>query len=313
MMATGVQLGLGCAPIANLFTDVTEDDAHLTIGAALDSGIRFFDTAPHYGAGLSESRVGAALRGVPRENFTLATKVGRLIVDASGEPVRVGGSGHATVADLSYDGVQRSLEGSLKRLGVDRVDLLYLHDPDPDDVDVALHGAFAALLDLRQQGVVSEIGVAMNHCEPLARFSAESDPDVVMVAGRLSLLEPSAISGLLPVARRNNVDVVAAGVFQSGILADPRPGARCNYQPASEAVLARAQDLDDICRRYGADVAAAALQYPARFAGVTRVVAGLRSESEVAAAVRRWNTRLPDALWRELAAAGVVMESEEER
>lgn len=306
-----VELGLGCAPIANLFTEVSEEDAHSTVRAALDAGIRFLDTAPHYGAGLSEARLGAVLNGVPRAEFSVATKVGRRIVDGHGEPVPAAGTGTATVSDLSYDGVKRSLEGSLERLGLDRVDLLYLHDPD--DIDKALRGAFAALLDLRQQGVVTAIGVAMNHWEPLARFVAEGDPDVVMVAGRLTLLDPSSIVGLLPVARNNGVDVVAAGVFQTGILADPRPGAYCNYKPASDAVLKRAQHLETICHGHGIDLATAAMQYAGRFEGVSRVVVGLRSEAEVAAAAQRWDASLPDALWRDLAAAGVAMENEERR
>jgi D-threo-aldose 1-dehydrogenase len=174
--------GLGCAPIGDLFTSVSESDADDTVAAALAHGIRFFDTAPHYGAGLSERRLGNALRGVERETVSIATKVGRQIVDANGDVVTSGGVGVRSVADLTGDGVLRSLEASLTRLGLDRIDVLYLHDPD--DVDLALESAIPAMIGLRGEGVVRSIGVGMNYSAPLARFAAEADVDLVMVAGR---------------------------------------------------------------------------------------------------------------------------------
>lgn len=291
-------VGLGCAPIGDLFTAVSEADADETVATALASGIRFFDTAPHYGAGLSERRLGSALEGVDRDSVAIATKVGRQIVDAHGDVVPPGGVGVRTIGDLSGDGVLRSLESSLARLGVDRIDVLYLHDPD--DVDLALRTAIPAMLRLRAEGVVRAIGVGMNFSAPLARFAAESDVDLVMVAGRYTLLDRSAAEDLLPAAASHGVDVIAAGVFNTGILADPADDARYDYRPARPDELARARAMQQQCTDHGVRLAAAAIGFPLRHPAITGVVVGARTADEVRQFAADATAVVPAALWHEL-------------
>lgn len=293
-----VGIGLGCAPIGDLFTSVTEDDANQTVAESLTSGIRFFDTAPHYGGGLSERRLGSALRGVDRDSVSIATKVGRQLVDASGDIVPPGGLGVRTVGDLSRDGVLRSLESSLVRLGVDRVDVLYLHDVE--NVDVALETAIPTMLRLRDEGVVRSIGVGMNYSAPLTRFAAEADVDLVMVAGRYTLLDRSAADDLLPVAAANNVDVIAAGVFNTGILADPTDGAMYDYRPATADELARARALQRRCDGHGVRLATAAVHFPLRHPAVAGVVVGARTAGEVRQFAADAIAEIPTELWDEL-------------
>jgi D-threo-aldose 1-dehydrogenase len=290
--------GLGCAPIGDLFTSVTEADAEATVATSLASGIRFFDTAPHYGAGLSERRLGRALRGVDRDSVSIATKVGRQIVAADGAVVPQGGVGVRTVMDPSADGVIRSLESSLARLGLDRIDVLYLHDPE--DVDAALESAIPAMLRLRDEGVVRSIGVGMNHSAPLARFAAEADVDLVMVAGRYTLLDRSANDDLLPVAAANGVDVIAAGVFNTGILADPSDDAKYDYRPATADELARARALQRDCTEHGVRLTTAAIRFPLRHPAVTGVVVGARTADEVRQLAADAAAVIPAELWTEL-------------
>ena len=290
-------LGLGCAPIGNLYTAVGDDDAVATVRAALDHGIRFFDTAPNYGAGESERRLGAALAGVDRDTVTLATKVGRMIVDADGTEVPAGGSGAGLVSDIGYDAVWRSVEGSLKRLRTDRIDLLHLHDPE--DVDAALSGAMRAMVELRDQGVVRALGVGMVRTAPLTRFAAEAPVDVIMEAGRLTLLDRTALDDLLPAAAAHGVGILAAGVYNSGVLADPRGAAYFDYYPAPPSTVATALRLEEACLAAGASLADAAVQYPFRH-DVEGVIVGARTPSEVVAFAAGASTRIPDVLWSEL-------------
>lgn len=292
--------GLGCAPIGNLYRAVADEDADATVGVALEHGIRFFDTAPHYGAGASEQRLGRALRGVDRDSVSIATKVGRRIVGADGEPVATGGIGVDTVGDLSADGVLRSVEGSLDRLGTDRIDLLYLHDPA--DVDEALAGALPALRRLRDEGVVRAIGVGMVWPEPLTRFVREAEVDVVMIAGRVTLLDRTAEAELLPAAVENGVGVIAAGVYNSGILADPDGSPYFDYRPASPELRERALRLQAVCRAHGVELAHAAARYPLQREPVDAVVVGARTPAEVAAFAAAEHADLPAGLWAELEA-----------
>lgn len=292
--------GLGCAPIGNLYRAVAEDASEATVAAALGHGIRFFDTAPHYGAGVSEERLGRALRGVDRDTVAIATKVGRRIVDADGDTVATGETGVGTVGDLSGDGVLRSVEGSLRRLGTDRIDLLYLHDPA--DIDEALRGAVPALVRLREEGVVRAIGAGMVWPEPLTRLVREAELDVVMIAGRVTLLDRTAESGLLPAAEERGVGVIAAGVFNSGILADPEGSPYFDYKEASPELRSRALRLRDACRAHGVTLADAAARYPLRKPGVEAVVIGARTPAEVAAFAAAETAAIPDDLWAELEA-----------
>ncbi|MGF0115208.1 aldo/keto reductase [Promicromonospora sp. Marseille-Q5078] len=295
--------GLGCAPIGNLFTPVAEGDAEATVRRALERGVRFFDTAPHYGEGVSELRLGAALAGVDRGSVVIATKVGRTIVDAAGAPVPTGGTGGpggTTVGDLSRDGVLRSLEGSLARLSTDRVDLLYLHDPA--DVDEALRGALPALLDLRDQGVVRAVGVGMGRNAPVARLVREAAGalDVVMPAGRVTLLDRTALDDLLPAARERGVGVIGAGVYNSGVLADPVRAPFFDYRPASAEQVDRARRMAAACDAAGVDLPTAAARYPLRVPGVEAVVVGARTPAEVDVFVDAADAPVPDHLWTEL-------------
>lgn len=292
--------GLGCAPLGGMYTLPSEADADGAVTAALASGIRFFDTAPHYGSGLSERRLGDALRGVERDTFSIATKVGRQVIDADGEVVAPGSVGVSTRMDPSRDGVLRSLESSLARLGVDRVDVLYLHDPE--DVDVALRATIPAMRQLRDEGTVRFIGVGMNFTAPLTRFAAEADIDLVMIAGRYTLLDRSAADDLLPVAAAHDVDVVAAGVFNTGILADPSDDAKYDYRPASAAMIARARTLQARCVTRGVALSAAAIGFPLQHPSVSGVVVGARTAAEVEDFARDARVDIPTELWAELAA-----------
>lgn len=295
--------GLGCAPIGNLFTPVAESDAEATVHRALARGLRFFDTAPHYGEGVSELRLGAALAGVDRDSVVIATKVGRTIVDADGAPVPAGGTGGPdgrTVGDLSRDGVLRSLEGSLARLRTDRVDLLYLHDPA--DVGAALDGALPAMLELRDQGVVRAVGVGMGRTAPVARLVRESAGalDVVMPAGRLTLLDRTALDDLLPATRERGVGVIGAGVYNSGVLADPVAAPFFDYHPASPDQVDRAVRMAAACAAAGVALPTAAVRYPLRVDGVQAVVVGARTPAEVDAFADAATAVVPESLWAEL-------------
>lgn len=298
---TSPLFGLGCAPIGNLYTEVADDDATATVAAALDRGIRFFDTAPHYGAGVSEIRLGRALRGVDRASVAIATKVGRRIVAADGRTVPTGGTGTGTVGDLSADGVLRSLEGSLMRLGTDRIDLLYLHDPE--DIDEALRTAVPALQRLRDEGVVRAIGAGMVRAGDLARLVREADLDVAMIAGRLTPLDRTGEEELLPAARARGTGIVAAGVFNSGILADPVAAPYFDYKPAGPALRARAERMAELCREHGVELAHAAARYPLRLDPVEAVVVGARTPTEVDGFVAAERAPIPESLWAELDAA----------
>jgi D-threo-aldose 1-dehydrogenase len=307
--AVGVtQLALGCASIGNLYRPVTDEAAFATVEAAWDSGIRTFDTAPHYGLGLSERRLGAALRGRPRNTYTVSTKVGRLLM-----PNPEGGSGddlahgfavpatHRRVWDFTTDGVLRSLEASLDRLGLDRIDIALLHDPD-DHAEQALREAYPALERLRAEGVVGAIGVGTNQSALPARFLHETDIDVVLLAGRYTLLEQDGLADLLPAATARGRSVIIGGVFNSGLLTAPRPGATYDYAAAPQAMLDRALRLLAVTERHVVPLRAAALRFPFGHPAVASVLTGARSPDEVRDTVEQLRRPIPDALWDELRA-----------
>jgi D-threo-aldose 1-dehydrogenase len=303
------RFALGCAPLAGLYAPVAEEQARATLDAAWEHGVRAFDTAPHYGAGVSERRVGAALRGRPRGEFVLSTKVGRLLVPGRAQPGMFAGEPPLErVFDFSRDGVLRSLEASLERLGLDRVDVVHVHVPD-DHLDRAIAEALPALVALRAEGTIGAVGAGMNSGAPLARIVREADVDCVLVAGRYTLLDQSAGEELLPLCRERGVAVIAAGVFNGGILTDPRPGAYYDYEPAPAATLERARAIADVCARHGATLADAALAFPLRHPAVTCLLVGARSPQEVSSDVAGLARPVPDALWEELAAARLLPEA----
>ncbi|MFF3411102.1 aldo/keto reductase [Streptomyces sp. NPDC002742] len=303
-------LSFGAAGIGNLFTEVTDEQAYEAVDAAWTSGIRYFDTAPHYGLGLSERRLGAALRDRPRAEYTVSTKVGRLLepVDTGGDDLADGfavPATHRRVWDFSADGVRRSLDASLERLGLDRVDIVYLHDPD-DHAEQAFREGYPALEKLRSQGVVGAIGAGMNQTDMLTRFVRETDVDVVLCAGRYTLLDHGALTGLLPAAQDRGTSVVIGGAFNSGLLADPRPGATYDYSVASGESLDRALRLKAIAGRHGTTLRAAALAFPAAHPAVASVLAGARSAAEVRDCAQQFATLVPRGFWRELHTEGLL-------
>jgi D-threo-aldose 1-dehydrogenase len=299
------RLVLGTAPIGGLFEPVSDDDADATLGAAWAAGIRAFDTAPHYGVGLAERRLGSFLASRPRSSFVVSTKVGRLLVPSSGPVEGVEGfygtPGRSRVWDFSADGVRRSLAASLERLGLDRVDLVLIHDPDePAHARQALDSGYLALAELRSAGVIGAIGIGMNSPEVPCWFVERADLDCVLIAGRYSLLDTSAGLELLPLCAERGVAVLAGGVFNSGILADPAPGASYDYRPAPADLVARAQRIRAVCDRYGLPIGAVALAFVLRNPAVTAALVGARTAAEIAEDAGYLDRPVPDELFAEL-------------
>jgi D-threo-aldose 1-dehydrogenase len=295
------RLGFGGAPIGGLFAPVADDDAIGAIDAAWDAGVRIFDTAPLYGTGSSERLLGRALAGRAREQFQLSTKVGRLVIDGTDGVVAENfvEQGRRIRWDFSADGVRRSIEASLRRLGVDRLDTVFVHDPD-DFEHEAVEGAFPALMRLRDEGVVGAIGVGMNQWQMPLRFVQQFPLDVVLLAGRWTLLDRTG-APLMDECERRGVRVFIGGALNSGVLAAPSESATFDYQPVTTDVLARARHLESQCRSAGVPLIAAALQFGLRHPAVEAVLVGMRSRAEVSAAVANVSLPIPDALWPTLA------------
>jgi D-threo-aldose 1-dehydrogenase len=308
------ELSLGCAQLGNLYRAISDEQATGTVSAAWDAGIRYFDTAPHYGLGLSERRLGAVLAARPRDAYLVSTKVGRRL-----EPVAAGHARddqgfdvpatHRRVWDFSRDGVFRSLAESLVRLELDRVDIVYLHDPDEHYHEV-LATAYPALEELRSQGVVRAIGAGMNQSSMLADFVRHTDMDLLMLAGRYTLLEQPALDDLLPLCEQRGVGVVAAGVFNSGLLADATPpsGARYNYAEAPPGLVQRARRIGEVCTRHGSSLPEAALAFPLAHPAVRSVCVGARSATQIERNAALSRAQPPVELWSELKADGLLRE-----
>ncbi|MEU5367244.1 aldo/keto reductase [Streptomyces sp. NPDC005925] len=306
------RLGFGGGALGNLYTPLTDEQAYAAVDAAWRQGVRYFDTAPHYGIGLSERRVGAALAGRPRSEYTVGTKVGRRL-----EPADGGAAGddlahgfavpatHRRVWDFTADGIRRTLEASLERLGLDRVDVVHLHDPD-DHAEEAFRDGYPALERLRSEGVVGAIGVGMNQTAMLTRFVHDTDVDVVLCANRYTLLDQSALTDLLPSARRRGVSVLVGGAFNSGLLADPRPGATYDYAAAPQAVLERALRLKEAADRHGTTLRACALAFCAAHPAVAGVLVGVRSAAEADDCAEQFRAPVPAALWAQLREEGLL-------
>jgi D-threo-aldose 1-dehydrogenase len=305
---TVTRVGLGTAPLGGLYSGVDEGTALETVRRAFDAGVRFFDTAPLYGHGLAEQRVGRALSERPRDELVLATKVGRLLrSDAPPDDSQLSGGFDRwpaappvnPVFDFGYDGVMRSVEESLERLGLDRVDVLHIHDPDEHEQD-ALDGAYRALARLRSEGVIAAVGAGMNQAEMLVRFARAADFDCFLVAGRYTLLDQSALRELFPLCLESGIAIVLGGVYNSGILADPRPGATFDYSPAPPELVERAQRLDAVCRRHGVPLKAAALQFAAAHPAVTVLLLGTRDPHELDESLSLLDAPVPSELWDDL-------------
>ena len=307
------ELGFGGGPLGGLFTPLDDDTAAAALAAAWDCGIRYFDTSPHYGIGQSERRIGSFLRGKPRAEFTLSTKVGRLLIpqEAAGrmdESFQVPAT-HRRVWDFSRDGVLRSFEDSLARLDTDRIDVLFLHDAE-DHFEAALRDGYPALAELRAQHAVGAIGAGMYDTAKLTRLVQEADVDVVMLAGRYTLLNHSAVGDLLPACAERGVSVLAVSVFNSGILATPRPaaGATFDYEPAAPELLRRAHRIADVCEAHGVTLPQAAMAFPLLHPVVAGIVIGMRSAEEAQRNAEAFRAEVPAGLWADLRSEGLLDE-----
>lgn len=295
-------LGLGTAPLGGWPTAVSEAEGIETIERSWELGLRYFDTAPFYGYGQSERWVGRVLRNKPREDFALSTKVGRLLVPTDQHPGFYQGDHTETaVFDFSYEGVKKSFEESLERMGIDRVDVVLIHDPDVEGrVDEALDGAYRAVDELRSQGVISAVGAGMNHSEPLVHMAKRVEFDCVLLAGRYTLLEQGALDGLLPLAVEREFSVVVGGAFNSGVLIDPSPGTTYDYAPAPVPIIERARRIHEVCQRHGVSPKAAALQFPLAHPAVATVVIGARSPEQIEENSDLMRVEIPPEFWVEL-------------
>ena len=308
------QLALGTAPLGNLLAEIPEDQAEAAFAAALDAGLNYIDTAPFYGYGLAEERVGRALQGRNRSDYVVSTKVGRLIRpgERSGAEVFDGGKsfylakpGMMTQRDYSYDGVMTSLDESLARLGTDYVDLLHIHDPD-DHFDEAVKGAYPALAKLREEGVIKGVSAGMNQWEMLSNFMDHGHWDAFLLAGRYTLLDQTGLPELLPKCVDAGTAIIAGGVYNSGLLADPRPGITYNYMPVTEDILAQALRIKAVCTAHDVPLKAAAIQFPLAHPAVPTILTGVRSAAEFAENLELFETDIPDALWGDLRAEGLL-------
>jgi D-threo-aldose 1-dehydrogenase len=311
-------LGFGAAPIGNLYAPVPEEEALAAVHAALNGGISFFDTAPYYGYGLSEARLGRALAGRVRSSYSISTKVGRRLQDEpSAGPGRHGFavSGRDAIFDYSRDGIMRSFESSLERLRTSRVDVLLLHDigrlthgdDHPARLRQALNEALPAMAELKASGACGAIGIGVNEEEICLELMPLFPLDCIMLAGRYTLLEQQDSARVMEEAQRRSISILAAGPYNSGLLADAdKPGDRYNYEPADAGILERAQRIYAICRAHGVDTGAAALQFPLSHPAVTTVVAGMRSADEARSAIARIGAQLPAGLWQQLREQGLL-------
>jgi D-threo-aldose 1-dehydrogenase len=308
------RIGLGTASLGNFLEPMTDAEAVAVIRRALEAGIRYLDTAPLYGHGLAEQRVGRAIAGLPRSELVLSTKVGRLLREGAprdesqyhlGEPFYRDVPAAGPVWDFSETGIRASVAESGSRVGVARFDILQLHDPDDHFTEASTTG-YQALDALRSEGSVTAIGAGMNRTPVQTELVRHCDLDVVLVAGRYTLLDQSAMDDLLPACAQRGASVVIGGVFNSGVLVDPSAGARFDYVPAPAEVLERARLLQRVCRRHGVSLAAAALQFPLAHPRVCSVLLGPRSVAELETNLGLLEVDIPPALWRDLVADGLL-------
>jgi len=308
------RIGLGTAPLGNLFAPVSEEDALATVRRALELGVRYIDTAPHYGNGLSEHRVGAALRGIERERFVISTKVGRLLSPDPTAPRDqhgyVGVLPFRQRFDYSHDGALRSIEDSLQRLGLDRIDIALIHDIDafthgaeaqPRRFREAMEGACRVLARLKAEGAIGAIGLGVNDWRVCLDAMRHADFDGFLLAGRYTLIDQSALPELLPACVARGVRVILGGPYNSGILARGAvAGATFDYRPAEPAILDRVRAVTGVCAALDVPLQAAALQFPLGHPAVTTVLPGARSAAEVEANLRFAAHPIPAAFWRAL-------------
>jgi D-threo-aldose 1-dehydrogenase len=306
------RVGLGCASLGGMYGDIPEEQAHEVVRRALSLGINVIDTAPLYGYGKSEIRIGRAMQGRNRSDFVLATKVGRLLVpkDEGGDTSQDANWGTESPLrpkfDFGYDAAMRSVEESQKRLQTDRIDILHIHDPD-NHYEQALRGAYPALDKLRSQGVIRAVSAGMNQSEMLARFAREGDFDCFLLAGRYSILEQGAMDELFPLCAKKNIGIMLGGTYNSGILASNlSAGAKFNYADAPKDVLQRARGLQKVAARHRVSLKAAALQFALAHPQVTCIIPGTRVPDRVSENLKLVDEPIPSEFWADLKAENLI-------
>ena len=316
------ELGFGSAPLGNLYRPLSEEAAQATLEAAWAAGIRFYDTAPLYGLGLSETRLNRFLRGKPRDSYLLSSKIGRLLqVCPPDQRTGIGKffdtPNRREVYDYSYDGVMRSFEASLERLGVDSIDILLAHDVDifthgskaasDQRIDELMAGGYKALISLRDQGVVKAIGAGVNEWQVCQTLAERGDFDLFLLAGRYTLLEQEALTSFLPLCEARNIGILLGGPYNSGVLATgPKPGAWYNYNPAPPEILDRVARIEAICEAEGVRLIEAALRFPLHHPSVVSVIPGGQAAEEVQRNAEIMSARIPASLWGKLRDAGLL-------
>lgn len=319
---TFTELGFGTAPLGNLLRAISDEEADATLERAWELGVRYFDTAPFYGLGLAETRLNRFLRGKPRDHYTLSSKVGRLLkpvpaAQKTGPDKWLETPDRQQVFDYSYDGVMRSIEFSLERLGLTRIDVLYVHDIDVSNlgtrenvfakVDQLMAGGYHALERLRSEGVIQAFGAGLNEWEVCQQLIERGDFDIFLLAGRYTLLEQEALKTVLPLCEERNIAITIGGPYNSGILASgPKPGAWYNYEPAPDDILDRVRRIEAICTDHKVRLVDAAFQFPLRHPCVKSVIPGSQSVAQVDSNLAAANASVPDDLWRALKSAGLM-------
>jgi D-threo-aldose 1-dehydrogenase len=302
------RLSLGTAPLGGLFASVSDKDGDELLNRALDLGINYFDTAPQYGHGVAETRLGRALQKA-KVPFVVETKVGRVLQHVEGvEPEKWFPDAPRDIVpiyDYSKDGIKRSFEESLERLGLPHIDIVLMHDAE-DYIPEAIENAFPVLADLRSQGLIKAIGLGMNYVEPALQIMKGTDLDIALIAGRYTLLDQIAQEELFPYALAHNIDISMGGVLNSGVLANPVAGATYNYLPASDEIIARAKKICDFLKEREIPLIAAAVQFPMRHPAVTSVVTGPRNVSELQTYVDSFEFPISESVWLELENSGLV-------
>lgn len=316
------EIGFGGAPLGNLYRAISEKEAQDTLNAAWKAGVRYYDTAPLYGLGLSETRINHFLRDKPRDKYALSTKVGRrLQVVPAAERTGIGKffntPARREIYDYTYDGVKRSFEDSFERLGVDRIDILYVHDLDVFThgsaavrdryIDELMKGGYRALVELRDQKVIKAFGAGVNEWQACQMLAERGDFDIFLLAGRYTLLEQEALDSFLPLCEKRGIGIVIGGPYNSGILATgPKRGAFYNYSPAPKEILKRVAEIQAIARRHRVTLPEAALRFPLVHPSVVSVIPGAARPSEVKLNIRTLSKKIPKAMWKDLKAAGLI-------
>jgi len=321
---TFTEIGMGTAPLGNLYRAITDDEAHAVLERAWEAGVRYYDTAPLYGFGLSETRLNRFLRGKPRDEYVLSSKVGRILHPCAPEDRDGIGKwfevpNRQEEYDYSYDGVMRSIEFSMERLGVDRIDMLFAHDIDVPNqgsranvdakVDELMAGGYHAMEKLRNQGVIKAFGAGVNEWEVCQKLTERGDYDLFLLAGRYTLLEQLAMDSFLPLAEERGIGIITGGPYNSGILATgPVKGAYYNYDPAPDDILDKVGKIEAVCKVHGVRLVDAAFQFPLLHPCTVSVIPGGQGVSEMEGNLQAAAAVIPDALWAELKAQGLMRE-----